>query len=76
MHGATIKIAVECLTKDVWVENSSGSSSYRYNWSSCLFCLGAFAKLRKETISFIVSVRLFAWKKSAFNGKIFMKFNI
>jgi hypothetical protein len=43
-------------------------------------CLGAFAKLRKATITFFVSVRPsarpFAWHKSVPTGRIFMKFGI
>ena len=38
--------------------------------------LGAFAKLRKATISFVISVCLSAWKNSAPIGRIFMKFDI
>jgi len=39
--------------------------------------LGAFAKLRKATISFVIlSVRLSAWNNSAPTGRIFMKFGI
>ena len=41
--------------------------------------LGAFAKLRKATDSFVMSVclsiRLSAWNNSATNGRIFMKFD-
>ena len=37
--------------------------------------LGALAKLRKVTITFM-SVRLYAWNNSAPNGRIFMKFGI
>ena len=36
------------------------------------FC--AFAKCRKATVSFIVSVRPSAWNNSAFSGRIFIKF--
>jgi hypothetical protein len=54
---------------------------------SCLSCLSdkslqyceflsAFAKLRKATISFVMSVRLSAWENSAPIGRIFMKFDI
>jgi hypothetical protein len=35
--------------------------------------LGAFAKLRKATISFVISVRLSAWNNSAPTGRIFKK---
>jgi len=39
-------------------------------------CLGAFAKLRKATISFVMSVRPTAWNSSAPKERIFMKFDI
>jgi hypothetical protein len=38
--------------------------------------LGAFAKLRKATISFVMSVRLSAWNNSPPTEWIFMKFCI
>jgi len=38
--------------------------------------LGAFAILRKVTISFFMSVRLFARNNSAPTGRIFTKFDI
>ena len=41
-----------------------------------LRCLGAFAKLRKATISFIVSLRLSRWDKSAPTGRILTKFHM
>ena len=37
--------------------------------------LGAYAKLRKSTISFDMPLRLSAWN-SVLNGRIFMKFDI
>jgi hypothetical protein len=37
--------------------------------------LGTFAKLRK-VFSFVVSLRLSAWKNSAATGQIFMNFDI
>ena len=44
------------------------------------FFLGAFAKLRKATISFVMSVRpsfcLYAWNNSAPTGRISVKFAI
>jgi len=43
--------------------------------SSVLF-LGAFAKLGKATVSFIMSVCLSAWSNSAPTGRNFMKFDI
>jgi hypothetical protein len=36
--------------------------------------LGAFAKLRKATVSFVVSVCLSAWNSSAPTGRILIKF--
>jgi hypothetical protein len=41
-----------------------------------LHFFGAFAKLRKATISFVMSIRLSAWNISAPTGRIFMKFDI
>jgi hypothetical protein len=38
--------------------------------------LGAFAKLRKATVSSVTSVRLCEWNSSAPNGRILMKFDI
>ena len=38
--------------------------------------LAAFAKFRKATISFVMSVRPSAWNNSAHTGGIFMKFDI
>ena len=38
--------------------------------------LGAFAKLRKATLSFVMSIRLFAWKNWALTGRILMKLGI
>ena len=42
--------------------------------------LGSLAKLRKATISLVLSVnpsvRLSAWNNSALIGQIFMKFNV
>ena len=37
---------------------------------------GAFATLRKVTISFVMCVRLSSWNKSASTGRIFIKFDI
>jgi len=37
---------------------------------------GALAKLLKATMSFVMSVRLLAWKDSVPNQQIFMKFYI
>jgi len=38
--------------------------------------LGHFAKLRKATISFVISVCLSAWNNSTPAGQIFLKFDI
>jgi hypothetical protein len=38
--------------------------------------LGTFAKSRKATISFIMSVRPYRWNNSANTGRIFTKFDI
>jgi hypothetical protein len=38
--------------------------------------LGAFAKCRKATVSFVISVRLAAWNNSAPTGWIFTEFYI
>ena len=37
--------------------------------------LGAFAKLRRATVSFVMSVRLPACENSARTGRIFVKFD-
>jgi hypothetical protein len=38
--------------------------------------LGTFTKLRKVTLSFVMSVHMFAWNNSAATGHIVMKFGI
>jgi hypothetical protein len=38
--------------------------------------LGLFAKLEGATVSFVMSVHLFAWKNSALPEQILMKFDI
>jgi len=49
---------------------------------ACAYCtvwtefLDVLEKLRKATISFLMSVRLTAWNNSASTGRIFMKFDI
>ena len=42
----------------------------------CPSVFGAFAKLRKATISFVMSVRPSAWNRKAATGRIFMVFDI
>ena len=37
--------------------------------------LGAFAKLRKATITFVMSVRLSTWNNSTPTGRILIKFD-
>ena len=41
-----------------------------------LLWIDAFAKLRRATISFVMSISAFAWNNSASTGRIFMKFDI
>ena len=45
-------------------------------YSIAAYLLGAFAKLRKTDISFVMFVCSSAWKNSASTGCIFMKFYI
>jgi hypothetical protein len=40
------------------------------------FLLGAFAVLCKVTISFVITVRPFAWNTSVPTGQMLMKFDI
>jgi hypothetical protein len=54
---------------------SKTSSNVGMNYQVSEF-LGALAKLRKLTISFIMSVRLSAWKNSPLTRRIFIKFDI
>jgi hypothetical protein len=42
----------------------------------CYWLLGASAKLRKATFSFVMPVRPSAWKNSATNVRIFIKFYV
>jgi hypothetical protein len=52
-----------------------GRQVYFYlGWKNIL-SLGAFTKLRKATVSFVVSVRLSSWNNSALTGRILMKFH-
>ena len=41
-----------------------------------LTLLGTLAKLRKATISFVMSVRLSEWNNSISTGGVFLKFDI
>jgi hypothetical protein len=45
-------------------------------WQYVCQFLGAFAKLRKATISVVMSVRQAAWNNSAPTGRIFLNFDI
>lgn len=61
-----------------WLKNFSYVPLYGYSspyTNFTLFCLDAFAKLRKATIRFVMSVRLFAWN-SVPTRRIFMKLDI
>jgi len=50
---------------------------YVFTWNLTLdIFLDAFAKLRKATIKFVISVSLFAWNNWSLTGRIFMKFDI
>jgi hypothetical protein len=60
-----------------WDMNARLISEQSYAIYDYLFkFLGAFAKFRKATISFVLSVRPSTWKNSAPTGRIFMKFDI
>jgi hypothetical protein len=48
----------------------------RVKFKKWAWFLGAFAKLRKSTFNFVMSVRPSAWNNSAPTGRIFMKFHI
>jgi hypothetical protein len=64
---------------DIWqmfVEAESPSSILVMLEDGVATFLDAFAKLRKATISFVLSVRLFAWNNSTPTRRIFMKFDI
>jgi len=45
----------------------------RTYWIS--WVLGAFAKLQRATVGFVMSIRLSAWNNSASTGRIFIKFD-
>ena len=48
----------------------------RLNYTYIAFLSDAFIKLRKATLSFVMSVCLSAWKNSAPTGRILMKLDI
>jgi len=41
-----------------------------------IFLLGAFARLRKATVRFVISVRPSTWNNSAASGRVFIKFDM
>jgi len=69
------------LNTNEWMINSNAHSNRQFLATAVIHCLplpsllfvGAFAKLRKATISFVMSVGLCAWNSSAPTGRIFMK---
>jgi hypothetical protein len=83
-------LQLDCLTYTntyMFIPSALGKHIYESDiWSQepITWLLGAFAKLRKATISFVMSfrlsprlyVRLSAWNNSAPTGRIFMKFVI
>ena len=52
----------------VWTDKGRVCDVYTWQF------LGAFEKIRKATVNFVMSVCLFAWNDSAPTGRIFMKF--
>ena len=67
------------LANVLWASSTAGAPCYgSFNHDSILFFLGAFAKLRKTTRIFVLSVRPFVCPRgtnSAPTGQIFMKFD-
>jgi hypothetical protein len=59
-----------------WTSVASGSEALLNTFAVDKTVLGVFAKLRKATISFVISDRLSAWNNSDPTGWIFMKFDI
>ena len=62
----------------VYIIDKTAGDDCLYNWRFyflLLLFLGAFAKLRKDSINFVMSVRLSAWKNSAPTGRNFIKFD-
>jgi hypothetical protein len=71
----------EMNTKSQLLRNRNGytfanSKELRQNNNYFSYILGAFLKLRKATISFIMSVCPFAWNNSAAYGRIFITLHI
>ena len=54
----------------------SEAAELRANAVLFSFFLGTFAELRKDTVSFVMSVCPSAWNNSAPIGRIFMKFEV
>ena len=66
-----ITLAFTCFVSSLHVYIRPVTVSVNSTWNSKF--LGAFAQLRKPTISLVMSVRLSAWNNSAPTGRIFMK---
>jgi hypothetical protein len=49
---------------------------YQFTFINYTILLGAFAKLRKATVSFVMHVSRSAWNNSAPNGWVWMKLDI
>ena len=68
-HEVSVNLGIGCLRDYNFVKRNTAPWKQPY--------LGAFAKLRKATISFVVSVCLFVrpstWNNSAPSERIFMK---
>jgi hypothetical protein len=56
--------------------SNAGSNDFTSDENISEHFLGAVTKLRKETISFVMSVRPSAWNNSASTGLICMSFDI
>jgi hypothetical protein len=67
--------AVFYLLCSIYLQRSIGAAAAAEVMSNAE-CLGAFAKFRKATVSFVMSVCLSACNSSATTGRIFMKFDI
>jgi hypothetical protein len=70
-HGTTL-----CQNGTVLLWSTGTLPFIRYRLQRLIYFLGAFAKLRKATLNFVMSVRLSAWNNSAHTGRIFMQFYI
>jgi len=77
MHEHVVSVEQSLFLHVLCLRNMLLSSGVKrkYYYNIDMF-LGAFAKLRKPTITFVMSVCPSAGNNSAPNGQIFMKFNI